>query len=530
MRTLRWAAATLAVVGSAAAWSADVTLLDALEANDRATAITLLQAGADAKARAPDGTTTLMWAVYYGDLDLAQRLIDAGAEVAGQNEFGATALAEAARLGSAPLLHALLAAGADANAANAEGETALMLVARTGKLDAAKVLVDAGADVDAREGWGSQTALMWAAAQRQSAMMKFLIDRGAQVDAQSTVRDWQRKATAEPRPKEMQLGGFTALLYAAREGCVECAKHLVEGGADPDLADPENVTPLVLALENLHFDFAAFMISVGADVNRWDIRGRSPLYMAADMSTLPESFRHDLPSTDDATGADVVRLLLEAGANPNLQLKRKPPYRERVMDRGGDMILHVGATPLLRAAKACDVEVVKLLLAHGAFVDLPNAYGVTPFLAAAGYGNNDRSTRGLHRTEEATLETMRLLMEAGANIHARSLGEPKGVPPPSAHFGKVMGQRGRHMYADRQVPSEIAVPHRNAAHAAAMRGLNFVLEFLADRGVDMNLEDADGHTPLHLAKGDYEPEHRLNKPNPIPETIAYLETLLASDL
>jgi hypothetical protein len=220
-------------------------------------------------------------------------------------------------------------------------------------------------------------------------------------------------------------------------------------------------------------------------------------------------------------------LLLEAGANPNLQLKRKPPYRERVMDRGGDMILHIGATPLLRAAKAADVEVVRLLLAHGAIVDLPNAYGVTPFLAAAGYGNNDRSTRGLHRSDEDTLETMRLLLDAGADIHARSLGEPKGVARPSRYYDRVMGERGRHMYADRQVPSEIAVAHRNAAHAAAMRGLNFVLEFLAANGVALDLQDADGHTPLDLAKGNYEPEHRLNKPNPLPETVALLERLLA---
>jgi uncharacterized protein len=528
MRTLRVAVAlAVAALASGTVSSAETPLLDALEANNRELALDLLDGGADAKALGPDGTTTLMWAVYYGDVELAERLTKAGVDVDAQNEFGTTALAEAARLGSAQLLRVLLAAGARADATNPEGETALMLVARTGELEAARVLLDAGADVNAREAWGSQTALMWAAAQRQSAMMKLLIDAGAQVDTQSTVRDWARKATAEPRPKEMQLGGFTALMYAAREGCVECAKVLLDAGANANLADPENETPLVLSLENLHFDFAALLIGAGADVNKWDVRGRSPLYMAADMSTVPESFRYDLPSTDATTGADVVRMLLEAGANPNLQLKRKPPYRERVMDRGGDMILHVGATPLLRAAKAADVEVVKLLLEHGALVDLPNAYGVTPFLAAAGYGNNDRSTRGLHRDPEKVLETMRILMTAGADIHARSLGEPKGVPRPSRHYDAVMGQRGRHMYADRQVPSEIAVAHRNAAHAAAMRGLNFVLQFLADNGVALDLKDADGHTPLDLAKGNYEPEHRLNKPNPLPETMAFLEALLA---
>lgn len=518
---------TLALLACSFGAAAQGPLLQALEAGDFTLAAELLRRGADAKALGPDGTSALTWAAYYDDLELTERLLDAGADPTVRNEFGATALGEAARLGSEPILRALLKAGADPDTANAEGETALMLVARSGKIAAAEALLAAGADVDAAEAWGSQTALMWAAAQKQPAMVKLLIDHGATVDARSTPRRWDRKATAEPRPKEMQLGGFTALLYAAREGCVECARHLLAAGANPDLGDPENVTPLVLALENLHFDFAALLIRSGANVDKWDVRGRSPLYMAADMNTVPESFRYDLPSTDETRGADVVRMLLEAGANPNLQLKRKPPYRERVMDRGGDMILHVGATPLLRAAKACDVEVVRLLIEHGAIVDLPNAYGVTPFLAAAGYGNNDRSTRGLHRTEEATLETLRILMAAGADIHARSLGEPKAVPRPSRYYDSAMGVRGRHMYADRQVPSEVAVPHRNAAHAAAMRGLNYVLIFLAEQGVDLTLQDAEGHTPLDLAKGNYEPEHRLNKPNPLPETITLLERLTA---
>lgn len=526
MRALRLAGVAVLIAFTANAW-ADDSLLAAVESGDRERALQLLSEGADALTPGPDGTTTLMWAAYNDDVELAERLIAGGVDVAATNAYGTSALLEAARLGSARMIELLLRAGADFDAPNPEGETPLMLVARAGQVEAAKVLLEAGADVNAREEWGSQTPLMWAAAQSQPEMVKFLIDNGAEVDARAAVRDWRRKATAEPRPKVMNPGGFTALLFAAREGCVDCARHLLEGGADPDLGDAENVTPLVLALENLHFDFAAYMISAGADVDKWDYRGRSPLYMAVDMNTVPTSTRGDLPSTDRTKGIDVIRMLLEAGANPNLQLKRKPPYRNRVMDRGGDSILHVGATPLLRAAKACDVEAVKLLLQHGALVDLPNAYGVTPFLAAAGYGNNDRSTRGLYRTEEDTLETMRILLDAGADLHARSLGEPAGSERPSKYFGYVIGGRGRHMYSDRQVPSEIAVPHRNAAHAAAMRGLNFVLLFLAERGLELDLEDAEGHTPLDLAKGDYEPEHRLNKPDPLPETIALLESLVA---
>src|SRR5690606_28608244 len=99
--------------------------------------------------------------------------------------------------------------------------------------------------------WGGQTALMWAAAQGHPAMIRLLIKHGADVNARATVRDWQRRVTAEGRPKDMNRGGFTPLLYAAREGCVECARELLRGGADINLPDPDGVTPLILALLNI---------------------------------------------------------------------------------------------------------------------------------------------------------------------------------------------------------------------------------------------------------------------------------------
>src|SRR5205814_9456338 len=211
-------------------------------------------------------------------------------------------------------IEALLKAGADANSRNPEGETPLMAVARSGNVDAAKRLLAAGADVNAKEEFGGQSAVMWAAAQSQAEMVKFLATHGADVNARGVVRNWERKVITEPRPKDMNQGGFTPLLYAAREGCVECAKHLVAAGADPDLEDPERITPLNMALLNLHFEVAAYLINAGADVDKWDLFGRSPLYMAADVSTLPVKGNGAvavIPSEDSVTALDIARLLLE---------------------------------------------------------------------------------------------------------------------------------------------------------------------------------------------------------------------------
>jgi ankyrin repeat protein len=107
----------------------------------------------------------------------------------------------------------------------------------------------------------------------------------------------------------MNKGGFTALHYAAREGCVACVQNLIAAGADADAEDPDRVTPLNLALMNLHFDAAAAIIKGGADLDKWDLFGRSPLYMAADVSTLPPVRRDGGVRVMTSTALDIGRML-----------------------------------------------------------------------------------------------------------------------------------------------------------------------------------------------------------------------------
>jgi ankyrin repeat protein len=261
---------------------------------------------------------------------------------------------------------------------------------------------------------------------------------------------------------------------------------LLAAGADPDLGDPDYVTPLNMALMNLHFDFAAFMVKAGADLEKWDLYGRSPVYMAADVSTLPmkgNGAMAVIPSPDALTALDVARMMLEAGANPNIQLKRRPPYRDVPQDRGGDTILAQGATALLRAARAGDAPFVALLLKHKALVDLPSKEKVTPLMAAAGVEYGTRVTRGRNRTDEGILATMKLLIDAGADVNARMTMDRGG------------GRRGS------QVPSAGAVPHQTALHGAASHGYTPFVEFLAKSGADVSLKDANGRTALDLARG-----------------------------
>src|SRR5205814_284778 len=216
---------------------------------------------------------------------------------------------------------------------------------------------------------------------------------------------------------------------------------------------------------------------------KWELYGRSPVYTAADVSTLPMKGNGAvavIPSEDAITALDVGRMLLDAGANPNIQLKRRPPYRDVPQDRGGDTILAQGATPLLRAARAGDAPFVELLLKHKAIVDLPSKEGVTPLMAAAGVEFGTRVTRGRNRTSEGVLASMRLLLDAGADINARMVTEPRRVVADGAsqRAAAAGGRGGR----GSQVPSASAVPHETALHGAAEHGFTSFVNFLAEHG------------------------------------------------
>lgn len=470
---------------------AQAPLVDAARNGERQAALGLLAERADPNQTDSDGTTALHWAVHNDDAQLVARLVAAGAKVDAANDYGATPMSEAAVVANVAVLTALLDGGADVDSPNADGQTALMTVARGGNTAAAELLIARGADVNARETRKGQTVLMWAVAQSQPAMARLLLAHGAEVDARSTVNEWERMVTAEPRQKNLMSGGFTPLLYATRQGCLDCVKALIDAGAKMELTDPDGVTPLLSALLNAHFDTAKYLLEQGANPNKWDFWGRTPLYLAVDFNTLPHGGRPDRPSLDDTSGLEMIDLLLAAGANPNAQLKLFPPYRSLRMDRGADSTLEIGATPLLRAARGADIAAIERLVAKGALVDLPQREGITPLMVAVGAGANSIDTRGKFRTELDALATGEALLAAGADLGARD-------------------ERGR-----------------TALHYAAAIGYTSVVTLLVERGADVRAADADGVTPLDAANGKLRGRGR-GAGAVHPATVAALEGVLAA--
>jgi ankyrin repeat protein len=269
----------------------------------------------------------------------------------------------------------------------------------------------------------------------------------------------------------------------------------VKGKADINLADPDNISPLLMAVLNARFDVAAYLIKAGADPNKWDTWGRAPLYSAVDYNTTPRGGRPDRPSSDRTTAVEVEEALLKAGANPDMQLKLFPPYRSLGQDRGGDSMLTTGTTPLIRAAKAGDSDSIRVLLAQGARVDLPNDLGITPLMAAAGIGSTTIDTRARFRSEPQCIEAARLLLAAGANINAQ----------------RDNGQA--------------------AVHGAALWGWNAFVQFLADHHANLQIADRDGIRALDIAEGKVGVTGRVGiaAPEPHKDTAALLQKLMAAN-
>jgi ankyrin len=380
----------------------------------------LLQQKANVNAPQIDGTTALHWAVRADDLETVDLLLKAGAKVSTANREGATPIQLAALNGSARMIERLVKAGADPNTPlSSYGDTALMMASKAGKADAVKVLLDSGAKVDARETWGDTTALMWAVSESNHAVVRMLIDRGADVNVRSkfvpsaTGRGFEGAtpvaARANQSIEENASGSLTPLMFAAREGDLESARMLVAAGAEINVRGGDGKDALGLAIFNGGYDVASFLIDNHANVNQPDAQRFTPLFWAVDrrnMETAP-----NFPWVVTADPLPLVKKLLDAGADVNFLVNNTP--RARMRDGSPRIVF---ATALMRAAFSGDIELVKLLIAHGADTKIISKDSETMLMAACGTGFIPGYSKG--RTPAERLEVVKLLIDLGQNVNA----------------------------------------------------------------------------------------------------------------
>jgi len=455
---------------------------DAAEHGQGALVRELLAKSADVNAAQVDGMTALHWAVNNDDVETAGLLVKSRANVNATNRYGVPPLSIACTNGNAAMVRLLLGAGADANASLPGGETVLMTAARVGNLEAVKALLARGANPNAQER-REQTALMWAAAEGHATVVSALIEAGSAINATLP-------------------SGFTPLFFAVREGHIDVVRVLLEAGVNvnetlqPKADRPASplgtnykpirngTSPLMLAVENGHFDLAIALVAAGADPN--DQRsGFTPLH-AISWVRKPDASDVGDPApigSGSLTSLQFVQALVARGANVNARLGKvpRPPASATLLGTEG-------ATPFLMAADRADVPLMRELVKAGADPFLPNADKSTPLMAAAGLGTSDPLEEA--GTEDEALDAVKMLLDLGADINAV---DSKGD---------------------------------TAMHGAAYGNFPAIVQLLADRGADVNVwkqPDTEGRTPLFIAEG-----FKAGRPQPSRPTIDALEHLMAA--
>ncbi len=450
-------------------------IADAVMNRDAAAVRALLAAKADVNAAQPDGTTALHWAAHWGDPATAGQLIRAGANAKVANREGATPMFLATRNGDTAMIAELLKAGVDVNApVLSHGETALMMAARSGNTEAVKLLLDHTAHLDAKDTLRGTTALMWAAEQGHAPVVELLAARGADLRARSGIlRPLKRRglgfapASQQGDPNAPVKGGLTALLFAAREGSLDCVRALIQAGADVNQTSADGSGALLVAVQNGYYQMALYLMDHGAGINLANSKGWTPLYLAV-KNRNQETTAIPGPGTDGVL--DFIKALLDRGANPNLRITADTEIHQGMT---AAWLKEAGATPLLRAALCGDLTVVRLLLAHKADPLIPTFDHTTPLMVASGVGWADGMLR--EYTEAQTLEVVKLLIELGADVNAAN---DHGI---------------------------------TALHGAGFKGANKVVQLLVDSGARLDaLDKGEDYgfgvstvrmTPLNWAEG-----------------------------
>jgi ankyrin repeat protein len=522
----------------------------------------LLYAGANVRATTRlGGYTPLIFAAETGNAAMLDALLKAGADPKIASSTGVTPLMMAAKSGKADAVRLLIERGADVNAKEpVRGETALMFATAYNRVDAMKALIDKGADVKeatkvvdltrvspedeafirqqiaqfggqaqgGRGGRGGPAAAPGAPPQNAAAAAPAAGGRGGRGGRGGAPNAPANAAAGQPGQPDVQAlvrqfrggdniktqGGLTPLLFAARNGFADAAAVLLAAGADVNQVNPgDKTSPLLLASINGHYDLAKTLLDKGANPNLAAENGATPLYAVLNCEWAPKAL-YPQPrayTQQKMTHLELMKALLEKGADPNARLKKKVWYSGYNFDLSG--VDEIGATPFWRAAYGADVEAMKLLIAYGADSNIPTMRpagrprtgdaidrdtiadvsalppiptggpGVPPLLAAAGVGYGEGFAANSHRyAPGGMLEAVKYLVEElHVDVNARD------------HEGNT------------------------ALHDAAARGDNEMIKYLVSKGADPKAVNREGNTTIDMANGP------VQRTQPFPETITLLE-------
>lgn len=523
------------LLGAMQAVSAQVetefSLVDAAKAQDWAAVQALLKSGrVDVDAARPDGATALAWAAYWDDSKSAKRLLRSGADANAANDYGITPLTLACNNRSFALVETLLDGGADPNAAMWSGVTPLMLAAKTGELKILRALIDADGDVSAREPRRGQTALMWAISFGYPDAARMLIESGADITARTTrlnedFQSMEIEAYTQNVPGTAQ-GGYTALMFAARQGDTATARLLLDRGAEVNAESNADGAVLVIASAAGHEDLALMLLGAGADPAGTDAGGMTALHYAMrdglkivhgynvsdgqlvcnfggdptrckPLTVLTEQeveFLND-PKTDLTLGEEasnqrepmpgrnlhrLAEALLQNGADPNAKMKFPPPQLRLARLSRFNL---TGATPFFLAAAAQDIAAMDMMLQRE---------DVAPLVETSINENV------FYKQTEVKADDNEILGNATSLMVALGMGRKSDFSPDEEE--RAMQAAERLILRGGDVNDATATGW-TPMHAAAYIGADSLIEFLVENGADVNVMTACGQTPITIALG-----------------------------
>ena len=247
--------------------------------------------------------------------------------------------------------------------------------------------------------------------------------------------------------------GYDALFFAVRAGDFPSVQVLLEAGAPVDSPAPDGTSPLVVAIVNAHWELAAWLLDKGANP-REGAPGGSPLHTAVRTRNPETVAMPDAIPTGNLSSLDFIKALIARGANLNAQLAR---------GNNSTFLSLNGATPLLLAAYAGDVPLIRLLIEKGADPKITNKDKSTALMAAAGLGYDEG--RQMRWTEAASLDAVTAMLDLGADVNA------------------------------------VDANGNTALHGAALTGANSVVNLLVEKGAKLDVKNKLGYMPVTIAEG-----------------------------
>ena len=294
---------------------------------------------------------------------------------------------------------------------------------------------------------------MWAAAANNARAIAALIDRGAD-------------------PHLRTGAGLDALMFAVRRGQTAAAEALIEAGADVNGTLKSGESVLEVAIVNTHWGLADVLLDRGADPNQAKA-GYTTLHRLAVLRPIVSGvvYNEDLPLPLGSLDIilDLVKKMIAKGVDVNARMTKGDALKEQKFQNNISVLVHVGATAFLLAAKEADLELMELLLEAGADPTIPTIEGTTPLMVAAGLYTFKGSYKRYEERGKAgdILESVKMCLDLGNDVNAvNDLGD-------------------------------------TTLHGAAYRGAPEVAQFLIDNGAKLDAADNRGLTPLAVANGVY---------------------------